>query len=195
MLLWHLQGPKSLAVSSSVFTRYIPPPSEKLSCPASSSISGNSCTPNPQPNGFHLPASWQNHSNKSITSSHGRQGSPQPLVTIDPAAHIPCWFILFPSTAPTWPCLVCNVLLPWAGSIWDQPSAFTLIVLVWGVVCSVIYYYWCWRVLHSSNGWIGGGQNSTLELQCLPHEAFPDCITNIIICLSLSYSSLITRLF
>ena len=85
---------KSLAVSSSVFTRCIPPPGGKGSCPASFSIRKlhpqNNCTPNPQLVGFtSLPVgkiiqTSQSHppmgAKVTSVSCHCKACCPQPLL-------------------------------------------------------------------------------------------------------------------
>ncbi|XP_070081705.1 zinc finger protein 30 [Equus caballus] len=71
--------------------------------PASSRVSQTSCTPlGPRPNGLQLPASPQNYSSKPITSSHGNQRAPCPLVSTKPASHSPCRFTLPPSATTLW---------------------------------------------------------------------------------------------
>lgn len=81
---------KNLAVSSSLFTRCIPPPGGKGSCPASFSISGKKCTPNPQLMGFtSLPVgkiiqTSQSHppmgAKVTSASCHCKACCPQPLL-------------------------------------------------------------------------------------------------------------------
>ncbi|XP_070355631.1 zinc finger protein 30-like [Equus asinus] len=71
--------------------------------PASSRVSQTSCTPlGPRPNGLQLLTSPQNYSSKPITSSHGNQRAPCPLVSTKPASHSPCRFTLPPSATTLW---------------------------------------------------------------------------------------------
>lgn len=77
------QGHKGHSVSSSVLSRCVPTPTERLPI-------WTRCTSlSPQPM-VSLPDSLQNCSNKPIASSCRNRGSPDPLVTTNPAFHSLC---------------------------------------------------------------------------------------------------------
>ena len=106
-----------------------------------------------------FPASPWNYSNKPITSSHGNQQDPTPLLL--PASHS--------LTAPSGS--LCSWVQPSCGPTWNAvSSSLRLWVYVINccqshlsishVVCSAIYYYLGWETPPSSTAWRGCGQNT-----------------------------------
>ena len=59
--------------------------------------------------GFSSLSVW-NYSKKPITSFCGNKGSLYPPAITNPTSCSPCWFTLFLSATPTWPCVVCYIL-------------------------------------------------------------------------------------
>lgn len=117
--------------------------------------------------GFRL---W-NCSNNSVTSSHGTQGPPHPLVTTEPASHGPCLFTLFPSATPG---ARHGVSCPLGcACMWLISCCLSHLPSLW---CRVFSCFILFRVgaPPSPVGWIGGDPDTgilwTSLSQCLQWE-------------------------
>lgn len=121
-------------------------------------MSWTSYTPHgPQPNGFHLPPSLWNYSNKPITYHYRNQGTPHLVITVKPASHTPacsCCSWMQPPCAPAW-CMMSSLRL-W---IYASNKLLSISSVRRGLFdCLVLFRA---GIPPSPIGWIGCDQNRT----------------------------------
>lgn len=121
-----LTGPRRPSHEFLCLARYVPQVAGPAPHPDSPPTGETRCSlPSLQHNKLQLPATPAHYSNKLITSSHGNQGSPQPLVTAKPTSHKPCWFILLPGAGPD-----CHLPVALCSMWWPPPLGYEPLGLI-----------------------------------------------------------------